>query len=397
MATGDVISSLYTDNADTWFDLGMASVGDTIVAMAHHRSEAQTTVDPCSIGGVPIPTVAKIETEIGNSNARRATYVCAKIVTANDIAAWVASTSTRVDFDTTNIRLGEFVLIEGTFDLDSIQTGVDDSGAGQASTLSPGPLTPSGADALAVGTLTLRYGGETDIAFSDSFVEPQADHATGQAGANGLSANTAVRLISAATSTTVTWTNAEECTAVLAVFDQPSSGQTILLGRATETDVARSPVVVNPRTVALGRVAEADVARGLIVANPRTYQLGRAAETDTAWALTIRQGAVVVLGRATETDVARGLTVVNPRTYQLARAAETDAARALAVLTPRTIGLGRATEADVARAITVKAGVVVTPAERILAVAGENRILAVAAEDRTYPIAAENRTLTVTR
>lgn len=137
----------------------------------------------------------------------------------------------------------------------------------------------------------------------------------------------------------------------------PGAGSTtITLGRATETDTARS--VAHSATIELGVAVETDVCIGITVLVRVT--LGRAVESDVAeFVNTARE-----LGIATETDTARALVV--SRHFTLGRATESDLARAMPM--GLHLILGRATESDSARALSAVDAAVVAGSSQLVRV-----------------------------
>lgn len=132
-----------------------------------------------------------------------------------------------------------------------------------------------------------------------------------------------------------------------------ATGQTIALGRATETESARSVSVSNPNTLTLGRATETEAARSLAVSNPNVIAIGRASETEQARALAVSNPNVIALGRATETESTRLVSISNPNVVALGRATESETARSLTVQTGNAVQLGRAVESESARGISI--------------------------------------------
>lgn len=127
----------------------------------------------------------------------------------------------------------------------------------------------------------------------------------------------------------------------------PSSFQTVVLGRATETSVARG--LTRTKMVALTRAIEADVARQIRVGY--TITLGRAVEVDAA--RTLQASRYVVLQRASEVDAARSLDI--DKVVHLLRAVETDLAFALAPPDTARPVSGQGAEEVIIRSVTGQA------------------------------------------
>lgn len=120
-----------------------------------------------------------------------------------------------------------------------------------------------------------------------------------------------------------------------------SSGTTVAVGQASETDTAGA--VARLKTLAIAQATEADTAGA--VSRLKTLATGQATETDTANPVGRLKTATV--GLATETDTAQPLGRV--KIAAVGQAVETDTATALARL--KTVTLGQATETDTVTAL----------------------------------------------
>lgn len=148
--------------------------------------------------------------------------------------------------------------------------------------------------------------------------------------------------------------------AALIAFKPAVTGQTIAVGRATETDTAKA--VGHYKILHPGRATETDTAG--VTRPQRIKSVGRATETDTAHAVTHSRAVVVqitaesdlaydikprklhAISGATETDTAGGVTPVFVRRIAAGVATETDTAGN--ILPSRAGTLGMAVETDTA-------------------------------------------------
>lgn len=117
-----------------------------------------------------------------------------------------------------------------------------------------------------------------------------------------------------------------------------STGQTVSVGRATETDTAQP--VGYARGGDVGQSAESDDARP--VGAGKAYDAGQSLETDEALAVSASTVTTVNVGLATETDEA--LAASWSRALSVALAPETDEALAAQVVRSLTLGLALSSE-----------------------------------------------------
>lgn len=219
--------------------------------------------------------------------------------------------------------------------LDTDGSPFNGSGASNTSSIASGTTgTLSDSTGVAVVGGTSRTGSEdlsTDVGASLVGTDPDFEVDAGSA--NWLAAWLSLVATTALDATISESSGSSRMGAGLAVFVPAGGGggQTVVVGRATEADVARPVGVANPRTYTVARATEVDVARALAVVQDQTVLLARAVETDVARAVAVVQPIVVVVGRAAETDTARPATVANPRSYLTARATEIDIARPVTV------------------------------------------------------------------
>lgn len=153
-----------------------------------------------------------------------------------------------------------------------------------------------------------------------------------------------------------------------------SSGHTLAVGVAPETDTATA--ITHSKARALGVAPETDTA--IALGRVKTKLLGIAPETDTAIALTHKK--TRTLGIAPETDTA--IAIGKAKRTTLGMAAETDTA--IAIGHKRTRAVGIATETDLAIALgRVKARLLGVAAETDLAISighKRTRLVGVASE-----------------
>lgn len=122
-----------------------------------------------------------------------------------------------------------------------------------------------------------------------------------------------------------------------------TSGQTVTIGLATETDTAQP--VTSAKTQSIGLASETDTAQALTAL--KAQAIGLATETDTAQPVTWSKA--VTLGLATETDTAQAVTALKTATIGLAT--ETDTAQAVA-LGGQVVTIGLASETDTAQPLS---------------------------------------------
>lgn len=139
----------------------------------------------------------------------------------------------------------------------------------------------------------------------------------------------------------------------------PTSGQTVAIGQATETDTAQGFTVTTALAAAIGQASETDTAQALTPVtggSPQTVGIGQAAESDTAQALTAGATFAAAIGQAQETDEAQSMTTLVGGATLISQAIETDTAQPLtAVPGVRTVAIGQATETDSAQAMSAQA------------------------------------------
>lgn len=130
------------------------------------------------------------------------------------------------------------------------------------------------------------------------------------------------------------------------VYFPASSGQTISVGQALETDTAQAIARLKAKT--LGQATETDTAQA--ITRRKTLGIGQAVETDLAQAVT--HAKTKLLGQATETDIAQA--IAHAKTKALAQATETDLAQTITVSGNKIIAVGQVTETDTAQALTAR-------------------------------------------
>lgn len=167
--------------------------------------------------------------------------------------------------------------------------------------------------------------------------------------------------------------------AAAAIVFQPTTGVSLTLSAASETDAAVAPTLT--KSLTLGRAAETDTALAPTLA--RTVTVSRAQETDSAFALSYARA--VTLGRAQETD--SSYVVVVARTIGVSLATESDAAHSLSATKSRTVTLVSASEVDGALspslAKTITLGVATETEAAKVVIATKTKALAVAQETDT--------------
>ena len=247
----------------------------------------------------------------------------------------------------------------------------------------PGSTVPSFSVSTASTDLVVAQDTRTDFSATpgnqtspNTWTSREAFHGGDNEGARGR------ELAGTGGNVTVTSQNAYYSALTAVVLEEASSGQTGVLGQASETDSAlaisgtktlelglpsetdSALSLTAVKTLSLGIAAEVDAALGLTGSKSRTLGLGTEAdsalaitgvkartlgqgtETDSALALTFGKSAV--LGQAVETDSALSLIAVKSLT--LGQGTETDSALALVIA--GTVVLGQATETDSALALT---------------------------------------------
>lgn len=141
-----------------------------------------------------------------------------------------------------------------------------------------------------------------------------------------------------------TWTTSCPFSHIAVGIIPASSGTTVALGQASETDTANA-IAWAPKARLLGRVTETDTAQAMT--RRKTVALAQATEADTASAFSRLK--TRLLGQTSETDTAQ--TLSHGQQIALGQASETDSANAI-TWAPKKRLLAQAFEADVARAIT---------------------------------------------
>lgn len=123
-----------------------------------------------------------------------------------------------------------------------------------------------------------------------------------------------------------------------------SSGQTIAVNQATETDLAQA--IARVKQKAVGQATETDAAQVITPANPPTVvALGQATETDAAQAVSrVKQRAVA---QSVETDASQ--PIGKSKAKAVAQALEADLAQAIAEVKRRAVN--QAAEADAAQPV----------------------------------------------
>ncbi|MEO1527990.1 MAG: hypothetical protein AAFX06_21370 [Planctomycetota bacterium] len=134
-----------------------------------------------------------------------------------------------------------------------------------------------------------------------------------------------------------------------------AAGQTIVTGRAIETNVARAATVLQSgggSSVQTARVTETNSAIGVVIEAPRSIQTGRAIETNTPRPVSVSRD--VITQRVQETNNARGPTsFVIGRNIIVGKAIETNVAIGVTIKSPRSVTTGRAIETNNARSAIV--------------------------------------------
>lgn len=127
------------------------------------------------------------------------------------------------------------------------------------------------------------------------------------------------------------------------VVSTPSSGHTIALHQASETDTAQS--LAHKKTKSTGEATEADIAQN--AARKKVRAAAQAAESDTGQSLARRKAKV--LGQAAEVDSAQ--PVAHKKARALGVALEVSTAQPFSTSSAKTIALGQAIDDQVAQAL----------------------------------------------
>lgn len=156
-----------------------------------------------------------------------------------------------------------------------------------------------------------------------------------------------------------TWTTSAPNSHLAVGIIPASSGTTVALGQASETDTANATAWA-PKNRLVGQASEIDTSQTMT--RRKTRALGQVPETDTA--TTFGRLKTLLLGRTPETDTAQ--TLSHGQQIPLNQASELDSARAITVQLRRLVD--RALETDTAQALAlVTAGVLAGPAATSLA------------------------------
>jgi hypothetical protein len=334
------------------FDLSGSPIdGNLLVVIIAGRDEtAETSISP------PAGWVNFIDhpQELGDSNARRWIYGYWKVADSDGSGPY--------GFSGMNTDAGGvFYEIEGVVVVD--QTAQADSGTGSSASQTTGTTgTTTAADEFLIGFVILRHGNNT-FSWTNSF-SVLADLSTGS-GQNNLSLGIADRLVSATDTyeSTASWTNSNECGAVIATFKidavaepeftveaaaESNTGDDLALAAepvvavelASEGDTGNDPTLAAEPLINLEAAAESDAATDTALSFDVALSIEAAAESDTATDTALSIEPVVTIETGNESDVAVDIFAQPEPALDLEIPTESDVASELTLETDAPPGGG---------------------------------------------------------